>query len=242
MLLQCHRHGPNSSQRMSQRPAPADLLTRRLLIAGAAVPLLYFGVQLVAAPFYPGYSFLARDASTLGSPGSRFPAIFNLGSIVTGVVTLVATLGFYRAFRYLRIPPPLTWTTTFALVGSAIGSINAGVHPLPDPRHTSGILWVLGMGLLLLPFLLPVALWQVADLRSIRRYLVANLIVVAALIPVMSGLVERWIMMAGVELPGLQSLLNNYQGMLQRIAAIVVFVPIGITAAALARRLTTPPN
>lgn len=209
------------------------------------MPLLYFGVQLVAAPFYPGYSFLARDASTLGSPGSTFPAIFNWGVVVTGAVTLAAAWGFSNAFLRLRIHPALTGVTVSALIGSAIGSINAGLHPLPDPLHTSGVLSMLGMGLLLLPLLLPVALWQVAGLSTLRRYLVANLVVVAALIPVMSGLVQRWSMTAGVELPGLQSLLNNYQGVLQRIAAILVFGPIGVTAVVLKIRLTqltTPRN
>lgn len=225
---------------MSQQPAAADRLTRRLLLAGVAVPLLYFGVQLIAVPFYPRYSFLARDASTLGSPGSTHPAIFNLGCVVTGVVTLLAAWGFYSALRRLQIHFTLVWLTVLALVGSAIGSINAGIHPLPDPLHTAGLLSVLGMGLVLLPFLLPITLWRVAGLGTLRRYLVANLIVVVALIPVMTGLVQRWSMMAGIELPGLQSLLNNYQGALQRVAAIVVFAPIGITAAVLAKRLITP--
>ncbi len=215
-------------------------MTYRLLHAGVAVPLLYFGIQLLAAPFYPGYSFLARDASTLGSPGSTHPAIFNVGCVVLGVVTLAAAGGFARALRPLRIPHALVWLTVLALVGSAIGSLNAGIHPLPDPLHTAGILALLGQGLVLLPFLLPVALWRVADLGALRRYLVANVLVALALIPIMTGLVQRWGMTAGIELPGLQSLLNHYQGGLQRLAALVVFVPIGITAAVLANRLTTP--
>ncbi|MEO8619680.1 MAG: DUF998 domain-containing protein [bacterium] len=206
------------------------------------MPLLYFGVQLIAAPFYPGYSFLARDASTLGSPGSTHPAIFNLGSIVTGVVTLVAALGFHRAFDRFRIHPALTWLATLALVGSAVGSINAGLHPLPDPLHTSGILSVLGMGLFLLPLLLPIAVWRMDNLSTLRRYLVINLMLVIALIPIMGGLVQRWSMMAGVELPKLQSILNNDQGALQRVAAFALFVPIGVTAAVLATRLTTSRN
>jgi len=219
-----------------QQQADHDDVTRYALYAGVAVPVLYFGIQLCAAPFYPGYSFLARDASTLGSAGSSVPAIFNAGSIVTGAVTLVAALGFFRAFQRRGVSLALTWLTALALIGSAIGNVNAGLHPLPDPRHTDGLLAMLGMGLFLLPLLFPLSLWNVTALASLRRYLVANAVALLCLIPVMGGLLQRWSMMAGVDLPQLQFFLNHYQGGLQRIAAIGVFVPIGITAACLAAR------
>ncbi len=38
-------------------------------------------------------------------------------------------------------------------------------------------------------------------------------------------------MAAGVDLPMSQALLNNCQGVLQRVGAAVVFVPIGVCAA-----------
>ncbi len=223
---------------MSQPAQPPDRLTLVALRAGVAVPLLYFGIQLLAAPFYPGYSFVARDASTLGSPGSAYPAIFNGGAILTGVAMLVAALGFLRALRWLGVGPIVSWLVTGALIAAAAGNFNAGLHPLPDPRHSSGLLASLGIGILLLPVLLPVALWRLDGAGALRRYLGVNLMVVLLLIPVMSGLVQRWSMMSGVEVPGLQSLLNNYQGVLQRVAALTVFAPIGIAAGFLARSLT----
>ena len=48
-----------------------DLLATAALWTGVLIPLLYFGNQFVAATFYPGYSFLSQDASTLGSADSR---------------------------------------------------------------------------------------------------------------------------------------------------------------------------
>lgn len=222
---------------MNPSTAIPDRVTLTGLRAGVAVPLLYFGIQLLAAPFYPGYSFLARDASTLGSPGSTFPAIFNGGAIVTGVAMVGAALGFFRALRRFGVGPVVSWLVAGALIGGAAGNLNAGLHPLPDPRHSSGLLASLGAGLFLVPVLLPVALWRLEGARGLRRYLGLNLVVVLALVPVMSGLVQRWGMMAGVELPGLQSLLNNYQGVLQRIAALTVFVPIGVAATFLGGRI-----
>lgn len=56
-----------------------EKLTQIMLKAGIAVPILYFGIQVLAARFYPGYGFTNQDASALGSNGSSFPDIFNKG-------------------------------------------------------------------------------------------------------------------------------------------------------------------
>src|SRR5262249_29670186 len=117
---------------------------------GVAVPFLFFCLQVVAAPFYPGYSFFNRDASTLGSDGSSCPSIFNVGAIFVGIVTLIASWGFLRAFQRLGTNPILAWLTTLALISSGLASINAGIFPLPDPRHSGGLLALLGIGTFLL--------------------------------------------------------------------------------------------
>jgi len=215
-------------------------LTTLALRAAVAVPLLYFGVQVIAAPFYPGYSFLARDASTLGSTGSTRPAIFNVGTLVCGIALLAAAWGFLRALRRASVAPTLAWAVALALLCGAIGTINAGLHPLPDPRHTSGVLAAAGGGLFVLPLLLPFAMRRVPSGRALRVYLVANLAVVIALAPIVSGLLQRIGMRAGVTIPGLQDFLNHDQGLLQRIAAATVFLPVGACAVALMRR--TAPN
>src|SRR3954454_13092742 len=68
-------------------------MNRRLLGLAVALPFVYFGIQLAAAPFYPGYSFLTRDASTLGSDGSTAPWIFNGGPLLVGTLELVTAAG-----------------------------------------------------------------------------------------------------------------------------------------------------
>ena len=204
---------------------------------GIAVPFLYFGIQIIAAPFYPNYSFLARDASTLGSDGSNFPAIFNVGSIIIGIIFLLVAWGFLVALQRLNVSSILAWITSLALVGCALASINAGIFPLPDPRHTDGFLALFGVGTLLLPFLLPASLWRLRDAQPVKLYFIVNVIAILALIPFMTGLIQRISIMAGVDLPGFQNFLNNYQGLLQRIAALLVFPPIGISAYFLAKRV-----
>ena len=61
------------------------------------VPMLYFAIQIVAAAFYPGYRFFDQDASTLGSSVSRFPALFNGGAIIEGIVKYIVAWGAVRS-------------------------------------------------------------------------------------------------------------------------------------------------
>ncbi|MEO7190228.1 MAG: DUF998 domain-containing protein [Vicinamibacterales bacterium] len=194
------------------------------------IPFIYFGSQIVAAPFYPGYSFMARDASTLSSSGSSAPWIFNSAAIVIGVLCLVAAAGVWRAFRRLRMSQVLAALTSLALVSAGLGSLNAGMFPLPDPRHTGGLLSQLGMGVLLLPVLFAIAAWRLRSPRWLTRYALLNLLVLVAFVPVMSGMIQRFGISAGLDLNGYQRFLNGSQGLLQRVAALAVFMPIAVLA------------
>ena len=53
---------------------------RLSLFAGVAVPLLYFGAQAIAAPFFPDFNFWAHTASLLGSDLSTRPDVLNGGA------------------------------------------------------------------------------------------------------------------------------------------------------------------
>jgi hypothetical membrane protein len=190
------------------------------LSAGVAVPFLYFGAQLAAAPFYPGYSFMSHTASELGSDESRLPTIFNIGAILTGLATLVAAAGFPPALQRLNANWVLAWLTGIALVSGGVASVNAGWFPMPHPRHDSG--W-LGIGLFLTPVLLPATLWTQRSAVALKTYLVASVLLIAVLFPFMSG-------GAGVDIHG-------YRGLLQRLFALAVFPPIGVVSFFLASRI-----
>lgn len=180
---------------------------------GIAVPFLYFGTQIIAAPFFPGYSFLSMDASTLGSDLAMYPSIFNIGAMITGVATIIASLGFLFAFQHLGTNPFLTWLTSIAITLNGLGSLWAGFFPMPDPRHGSNPFTV---GIFLFPILLTFALWNRSDARPIKIYLIITNLLFLALIPIMSGV-------SGINTQG-------YQGLLQRIAVLVFFVPISVGA------------
>ena len=210
------------------------------LAIGIALPILYFAIQAIAAPFYPDYSFLSRDASTLGSDGSQFPILFNASIIGFGVLTLIASWGVLRAFQLVGVHPVLTWLTVAALILNGLSSINAGLFPLPDPRHTTGFFAILGAGMFLLPILLLIVFWKMSDAGAVKVYLIVNLIIFLALIPIMSGLIQRVAVMSGLEFQTYQNFLNNSHGLLQRIAAATVYIPIGVVCYFLAKRGQAP--
>ena len=180
---------------------------------GIAVPFLYFGIQIVAAPFFPGYSFLSMDASTLGSDLAIYPSIFNIGAIITGIATIIASIGFLFALHHLGTNPFVTWLTSIAITLNGLGSLWAGFFPMPDPRHGSN---PFAVGIFLFPILLTIALWKRSNAGTIKIYLIVTNLLFIALIPIMSGV-------SGINTQG-------YQGLLQRIAVLVFFVPISVGA------------
>jgi hypothetical membrane protein len=191
----------------------------RALKLGIAVPIMYFGLQLIAMPFYPGYGLLVNAASDLGSPDSRLPAVFNVGAILSGLLTLLSTYGFARAFQHLRITPILAWPASITVALTGLSSVWAGTFPLPDPRHAAN---PMAIGLFLMPFIMAAALWKPSSL-NLKIYLTANILAFGLLAAIMSGTI-----------PVDQ---GAYGGLLQRILALIAFAPIGVGAAFLLRRL-----
>lgn len=179
--------------------------------SGIVVPILYFGTQLVAAPFFPDYSFLSMVASVLGSDLATYPAIFNTGAMITGIATIIASVGFFLALQQLGTNPFLAGLTSLAVLMNGLGSLWAGFFPLPDPRHAANPLVV---GIFLFPILLTFAVWKLNHATFIKTYLIITNLLFIALIPIMSGV-------SGINTQG-------YQGLLQRITALIFFLPISV--------------
>lgn len=207
-----------------------------LLALGVAIPVIYFGIQLAAAPFYPGYSFFSRDASSLGSSGSAAPWIFNIGALVLGILNVTVAGAFLKALPRADVGRGLATLTALALASAGVGSFNAFLHPLPDPRHTAGLLSLLGSGVVLLPVVTTVILWRLGA----RGYATVNIAVGLAVITVMTSLIQRLCMSSGSECAGYQFFLNNYHGLVQRIGAAVAFVPVGVIGHLLRNRMDRP--
>jgi len=189
------------------------VISRAALLAGAAVPLLYFGSQLAAAPLYPGYDFVRQVASE--------PGVFNTGAILTGLATLLVAYGYARALpEVAHAPRGVVWLVVVALAAAGLAGIQAGVFPLPHPRHNPR--W-LGAGLFVMPLLLLLAIARMPGSGALRAYLVLSLVLLVAQFPLRAGLL------------GLEE--RTSMGLFQRLMALAVFVPIGVVAFFLFRRM-----
>jgi hypothetical membrane protein len=150
------------------------------LYAAIAMPLIYFGTQLIAAPFYPGYSFAQDTASMLGTTTSCQPWIFNLGAVLTGVAGLTGAFGLVRALRTVT-STALALLVGLSVVANGVLSLKAGMFPMPDPRHAS---WqFLMFPTLAAPVLLLIALWRQS--MALRMYLLCNAVVLLLMMPMM---------------------------------------------------------
>ncbi|QJW93670.1 DUF998 domain-containing protein [Frigoriglobus tundricola] len=197
-----------------------DSITLRALWLGVAIPVLYYGSQAVAAPFFPGFSFFGTTASELGSDRSSDPAIFNVGVMVLGAASLLAAPAFLLAFRRFGVNWLLAGATTLAVAVSGVQALWAGYFPLPDPRHGGHPVFLVFV--LALPVLLAASTWGRSDWRG-RTYYLANLVLLVAMVPVMSRVTP------------LDT--DAYRGLVQRVFALAIFPPLGVVSYLLIRRL-----
>jgi Protein of unknown function (DUF998) len=193
-------------------------LIRNALRIGVIVPLLYFGAQFAAIPFYPGYDIVRQSASELGSDRSNRPHVLNIGATITGIAAIIASFGLLHGLKRAGTPWPLAWLVCLAVISTGAAAIWAGYYSLPDPRHNPR---AIGAGAFLLPLLFAAALWKPARGSAVKVYLIANLLLFVALIPVMSGALMP---------------VDAFRGVLQRVAAAVLYLPIGVVSAFLLSR------
>jgi len=163
-------------------PSPSTL--RAALVAAALVPVVYFGAQLLAAPFYPDYSVFSVTASDLGSDRSLRPWILNSGAVLTGLLALFGSVGLAVVLPRHGVHKPIAWVLAACVASSGLAALWAGVHPLPHPEHDPG---ALGAGMFIAPLAAAAAAWPLHQAPWLRRALLLNLLAFAATGAVMSG-------------------------------------------------------
>ena len=126
-----------------------------------------------------------------------------------------------RALRRLGAHPIVAWLTLLAVAGTGLSCIWAGIFPLPDPRHAGHPSFLIAM--LAVPFVLSFALWRLGVSMAIKAYLVATIVLLIVMVPIMMRIIN-------IDM-------HTYGGLAQRIFALTVFVPMGVGASQLARRI-----
>lgn len=155
-----------------------------LLLAGVLIPVVYFGLLIIAPLIYPGFDYATQYASEMGSSAARHPAVFNMGIMLCGVFGVVASFGFFHAVRRLGGNTLLAALTGLALLLFGIATFMGGKFPMPDERHGG---YGLGLALQLAPLFLALALWRVRSLRGLCIFLLVVFVVMAFFIAVMFG-------------------------------------------------------
>jgi hypothetical protein len=181
------------------------------LLSGASVPVFYFGAQALAAPFLPNFSFLTHTASQLGSDLSSQPMILNCGAALTGAAAILASPGLFRALRDQKVWPILAALIAACSVSMGLAALWAATHPMPDPRHNPG---VLGAGMFAAPFLALLASFALPLATGLRWYLIFNSLVFFVVASLYAGLIP-------VDL-------RLYGGAVQRLGALVMFLPVSV--------------
>lgn len=193
---------------------------RILLLAGIAVPIIYFGTLILAGFFFPGYSHATQFASELGGPDAPIPQIFNTGIMILGVVGIASGFGFFYALRALTGKAGLALMTGLCVGLFGIAMIMGGVFSMPDPRHGA-----FGLGLALHggPLFLLLAVRTRTELRALNVYLAIILVLMVVLIAVLMGV------------GGLVT--SGNVGIFQRAYALASFPWIGIASYVLVKEL-----
>jgi hypothetical membrane protein len=201
---------------MTPDPQSDRLWIRASLTSAACMPIFYFGMQIAAAPFYPGYSFTHQVASMLGTSDSRHPWIFNGGALLTGIAAIGGSFGLYEAFRTTDD----RWLSSLlgvAVAWTGVMSIKAGMFPLPHPRHgTKGLILIL-----LTPTLMLIGIGKQGHFPRLRAYLFLSTLLLVPIVFATKG---------KLTIPGIG------WGTLQRLFALAAFVPIGVVGFFLLRR------
>ena len=183
--------------------------TTLMLGAAVAVPLLYFGVQFIAAPWYPEYRFATDTASMLGTAASLHPGIFNNGAILDGIAAFFGAAGLFLGLSNLATK----WLRALVAIGvlsNGVLSLKAGLFPMPDPRHAS---WqFLLFPILITPLVMLAATWRISI--GLRIYLLVDVVCLLLVIPMMMHrMAPIW-----------------PEGAMQRLFAFIAMAPIGVVA------------
>ncbi len=153
-------------------------LARHLLAVGVAAPAVAFFSVLIAAFAYTDFNHARQYLSELGGATAVYPAIFNIGVMVAGIMTGAAGIGFGLAIRLLIRSPVSGILVALLFVLAAVGLVVSSLYPWPDPRHLA---INLGLGIQLAPLFLIFALRVDGETSRLRRFLIFVFMLMAAL-------------------------------------------------------------
>lgn len=187
-----------------------------LLLSGVVAPAIYVALAMAGPLLWPGYDLSTRMISELGLAEAPLDAVFNIGLMAAGGLTVLFSLGLFAELRRRGAD-----AVTAALAGLAVavfgGSlVVGGLFPLPDERHLA---WGAGFAVQIAPLLALLALRNAVGLTGLKIFLAVVFVAVNALLAVMFGVGD---------LIGQDNL-----GLWQRAYGLAMFPWVAVTALAL---------
>ena len=129
--------------------------------------------------------------------------------MLTGIAAVLGAFGLYRSFR-ARASLWLSWLIALCVACTGLASLKAGLFPLPNHHHgTRGVLFLT----ILTPLLMLIAIWGKEGLRGLQIYLSFSVLLAVPVVPLFEGK----LVIHGLDF-----------GTLQRLLALVTYVPIGV--------------
>lgn len=155
-----------------------------LLLSGVVAPMIYVALAMAGPLLWPGYDLSTRMVSELGMAEAPHDAVFNMGLMAAGGLTVLFSLGLFSELRRRGAD-----AVTAGLAGVAVavfgGSlVVGGLFPLPDERHLA---WGAGFAVQVAPLLALVALRNAQGLAGLKIFLAVVFVAVNALLAVMFG-------------------------------------------------------
>jgi hypothetical protein len=173
---------------------------KRLLVKqGIFLPVIYFGIIILAGFFAEDYSHFGQHASELGINSSKSAVLlFQIGIIASSLSLFLLALGLRMNFKN-RFALTSILTLTFGVT-----FVFGAIFPIGSPWHG---LYGIGLFVMMIPF---VFLYELNDM--IKSKIFHNISVIAGLFM----FIYLWSMIAGIDPV-------NYRGLTQRLFGLVVF-------------------
>lgn len=155
-----------------------------LLLSGVVAPTIYVALAMAGPLLWPGYDLSSQMVSELGLAEAPRDAVFNIGLMLAGSLTVLFGLGLFAELRRRGAD-----VATASLAGLAVAVFGGaivvgGVFPLPDEQHMA---WGAGFAAQVAPLLTLVALRKVTGLLGLKVFLAVVFVAVNALLAVMFG-------------------------------------------------------
>jgi hypothetical membrane protein len=162
-------------------------VTRLLLLCGAVAPAIYVAFALGGPLLFPGYDLSTQMVSELGGPDAPNPAIFNIGLMVAGVLTVLSGAGLFLGLRGRGSDAVSVGLAALAVAVFGAAMFVGGLYPMPDERHMA---WGMGFAVQAAPLLTLWALRGAHGLAGLKVFLAAVFVAVNGLLAVMFGVGE----------------------------------------------------